>query len=193
MNALINTFYATLYWHLISSVVHNVLMVPDSKVPDSKFHVSNMGPTWVLSAPDEPHVGAMNLAIRGVITGIRFTPLDCEAVHTSAVHFVCCGMPDLKPMLCIILGLSSMYISNIGVSQNIKMINERLDMISCAFGLRIPRRQRACWLVIAVTTDAGFLMTCKNCRECERRQSINYARFQALHHFRIISSRWISV
>ena len=34
-------------------------------VPDSKVHGANMGPTWVLSAPDGPHVGPMNLAIRG--------------------------------------------------------------------------------------------------------------------------------
>ena len=32
--------------------------------PDSKFHGANMGPAWVLSAPDGPHVGPMNLAIR---------------------------------------------------------------------------------------------------------------------------------
>ena len=32
--------------------------------PDSKVHGANMGPTWVLSAPDWPHVGPMNLAIR---------------------------------------------------------------------------------------------------------------------------------
>ena len=34
-------------------------------IPDSKVHVANMGPTWVLSAPDGPHVGPTNLAIRG--------------------------------------------------------------------------------------------------------------------------------
>ena len=34
--------------------------------PDSKVHGANMGPTWVLSAPDGPHVGPMNLAIRVV-------------------------------------------------------------------------------------------------------------------------------
>ena len=34
------------------------------KYPDSKVHGANMGPTWVLSAPDGPHVGPMNLAIR---------------------------------------------------------------------------------------------------------------------------------
>ena len=36
--------------------------------PDSKAHGANMEPTWVLSAPDGPHVGPMNLAIR-VMTG----------------------------------------------------------------------------------------------------------------------------
>ena len=35
------------------------------KAPDSKVHGANMGPTWVLSAPDGPHVGPMNFAIRG--------------------------------------------------------------------------------------------------------------------------------
>ena len=32
--------------------------------PDSKVLGANMGPTWVLSVPDGPHVGPMNLAIR---------------------------------------------------------------------------------------------------------------------------------
>ena len=35
-----------------------------SNIPDSKVHGANMGPTWVLSAPDGPHGGPMNLAIR---------------------------------------------------------------------------------------------------------------------------------
>ena len=35
--------------------------------PDSKVHGANTGPTWVLSAPDGPHVGPMNLAIRVVM------------------------------------------------------------------------------------------------------------------------------
>ena len=38
---------------------------PRHSVPDSKVHVAHMGPTWVLSAPSGPHVGPMNLAIRG--------------------------------------------------------------------------------------------------------------------------------
>ena len=34
------------------------------RYPDSKVHGANIGPTWVLSAPDGPHVGPMNLVIR---------------------------------------------------------------------------------------------------------------------------------
>ena len=37
--------------------------------PDSKVHEANMGPTWVLSAPDGSHVGPMNLAI-SVVTDV---------------------------------------------------------------------------------------------------------------------------
>ena len=33
-------------------------------IPDSKVHGANIGPIWVLSAPEGPHVGPMNLAIR---------------------------------------------------------------------------------------------------------------------------------
>ena len=36
-------------------------------IPDSKVHGVNMGPTWVLSAPDGPHVGRMNIALRDVM------------------------------------------------------------------------------------------------------------------------------
>ena len=35
-------------------------------IPDSKVHGANMGPTWVLSDPDGPHVGPMSLAIRDI-------------------------------------------------------------------------------------------------------------------------------
>ena len=38
--------------------------IPLDAIPESKVHGANMEPTWVLSAPDGPHVGPMNLAIR---------------------------------------------------------------------------------------------------------------------------------
>ena len=34
--------------------------------PDRQVHGANMRPIWVLSAPDGPHVGPMNFAIRKV-------------------------------------------------------------------------------------------------------------------------------
>ena len=36
----------------------------NTEYPASKVHGANMGPTWVLSAPDGLHVGPMNLALR---------------------------------------------------------------------------------------------------------------------------------
>ena len=40
------------------------VVLPLDVFPDSKVHGANMGPTWVLSAPDGPHVDSMNIAIR---------------------------------------------------------------------------------------------------------------------------------
>ena len=37
-------------------------------IPDTKVHGANMRPTWVLPAPDGPHVGPMNLVIRDDIS-----------------------------------------------------------------------------------------------------------------------------
>ena len=38
-----------------------------NNTPDSKVHGANAGPTWVLSAPDGPHIGPVNLAIRDIM------------------------------------------------------------------------------------------------------------------------------
>ena len=46
-------------------VIHSTEYAVQNKAyPDSKVPGANMGPIWVLSAPDGPHVGPMNLAIR---------------------------------------------------------------------------------------------------------------------------------
>ena len=45
---------------------------PWEHIPDSKVHGANMGPTWILSAPDGPHIGPMNLAIG-----------DCREIKTE--------------------------------------------------------------------------------------------------------------
>ena len=47
-------------WHkLLWNVDTNVFFA--SEAPDNKVHEANMGPTWVLSAPDGPHVGPWTL------------------------------------------------------------------------------------------------------------------------------------
>ena len=54
-------------------ILNNGHSLPQSwnfQFPDSKVHGANMGPTWVLSAPDGPHVGPMNLAIRAGMTPV---------------------------------------------------------------------------------------------------------------------------
>ena len=52
-----------------SSGIHGV-HIPSGNInyPDSKVHGANMGPTWVLSAPDGPHVDPMICAIWVVLT-----------------------------------------------------------------------------------------------------------------------------
>ena len=42
--------------------------------PDSKVHVANMGPTWVLVAPGTPHFVPMDLAIRVLLLVKRGIP-----------------------------------------------------------------------------------------------------------------------
>ena len=49
----LHLWWCQLYWACCNKVI-----------PDSKVHGANMGPTWVLSAPDDPHVGPMNLVIK---------------------------------------------------------------------------------------------------------------------------------
>ena len=62
---------------------------------NSKVHGANMGPTWVLSVPDGPHVCPKNLAIRGAfIYGATYLyqPLDtCYICGSSCVS--CAIMP----------------------------------------------------------------------------------------------------
>ena len=52
---------------ITNSYTNNVWGIVCQKHPDSKVHGANRGPTWVLSAPDGPHVGPINLAIRASI------------------------------------------------------------------------------------------------------------------------------
>ena len=58
-------------------------------IPDSKVHGAKKGATWVLSAPDGPHVGPINLAIRVLFVKWLFVDsIDprhslCRSTHST--------------------------------------------------------------------------------------------------------------
>ena len=54
-------------------------------LPDSKVHGPNMGPTWVLWAPDGPHVGPWTLLSGLVIQGTIVLTID--PVHPQSSGF----------------------------------------------------------------------------------------------------------
>ena len=78
-----------LLWTSFSnSIYHSFLLTPTSvlsvspsgfskytDIPDSKAHGTIMEPAWALSAPDGPHIGPMNLAIRDVVILIILSSL----------------------------------------------------------------------------------------------------------------------
>ena len=59
--------------------------------PDSKVHGANMGPAWVLSPLDRPHVGPMNLAIRDTQRDIL-----CIVNRPGRTHFSSGIVQNLK-------------------------------------------------------------------------------------------------
>ena len=64
---------------------------PLNKYPDSKVHVANIGPTWVLSAQAGPHVGPVNLAIRVIMLEHVYTIPKCRCYNrqTKYEHKLC--------------------------------------------------------------------------------------------------------
>ena len=62
--------------------------------PDSKVHGANMGPTWVLSVPDGPHVGPMNLAIR-----VDSPPVPQKGIITAVTATLVKHMSNILPNL----------------------------------------------------------------------------------------------
>ena len=64
-----NAWFWSLPWRNTPWIQHwDIRKLMSIYIPDSKVHGANMGPTWVLSAPDGPHIVPMDLAIRNVIT-----------------------------------------------------------------------------------------------------------------------------
>ena len=54
-------------WIVTGTLAH----LPPNQNPDSKVHEANMGPTWVLSAPDGPHVAPYHLK-KSLLTDMGF-------------------------------------------------------------------------------------------------------------------------
>ena len=74
------------WWHGIDISRYSPCSAPEGltmwrTAPDSKVHGANMEPIWVLSAPDEPHVGPMNLAIRGTFREL------CTRFHDDVIKW----------------------------------------------------------------------------------------------------------
>ena len=59
----ISVFKTATYFFLQFAFRTKSVLILWLTIPDSKVHGANLGPTWVLSAPDGPHVDPMNLAI----------------------------------------------------------------------------------------------------------------------------------
>ena len=56
----VDSMFMETQWALVSPL----LFWKEKRFPESKVHGANIWPTWVLSAPDGPHVGPMSLDIR---------------------------------------------------------------------------------------------------------------------------------
>ena len=77
--------------HNLSSAGH--MHIQNSRLvitPDSKVHGAYMGPTWVLSAPDGPHVGPMNIGIMDYIIRSPRTWQYWATNRHSVVYKVTC-------------------------------------------------------------------------------------------------------
>ena len=76
-------------------------------IPNSKVHGANMGLTWVLSAPDGPHVGPMNLDIRDCII-IKVHPVEERPARVLGMISPC-----LYTEPCVFTFLSVMFGSGV--------------------------------------------------------------------------------
>ena len=72
------------HWNLFLNFQLTLINQHRCRCPDSKVHGANMGPNWVLSAPDGPHVGPMNLAIRVMAWHWTLSePMMCHMCHSA--------------------------------------------------------------------------------------------------------------
>ena len=101
------------------SCFHHVMQVG---IPDSKIHGAKMGPTWVLSAPDGPYVGNMNLTMRDVmwLPSVRTTPYflyNCGLL-TQATPFMTCNPSSMYGLTRADTGLTNVPMARKPTPQN---------------------------------------------------------------------------
>ena len=89
-------------------IQHDNYNSSDKDTPDSKVHGANMGPTWVMSAPDGPHVGHMNLAIKDNMDNPPQVSLDCDIseVHNISL-FVCEANDQSQELLIFVINIQN--------------------------------------------------------------------------------------
>ena len=136
--------------------------------PDSKVHGVNMGPTWVLSAQDGPHVGPMNLAIGGSfrIEEISYASLDNALISGSLCSGVrMCGYPSLNTVIYIVLCFKFCSICNANMifsSRNILVIcsNNIFDLhnlILYSKSYQNTDKQRQRWFRLTVAYGGNLI------------------------------------
>ena len=112
-------------------------------VPDSKVHGTNMGPTWVLSAPDGPHVGPMNLVIRGDLFCFfigNILPISVGSLHWQWGNYTIYSMTMKQPWRIGYLWIWHMYQE---VKQNHNKIDGLFHEICCISGTNEVTRPRS--------------------------------------------------
>ena len=66
-------------------VIHAFTRILGSVTGPLHLTLANVTPTWVLPAPDGPHVGPMNIAIRKIY-GVLFFPAGCLIKHCKTCY-----------------------------------------------------------------------------------------------------------
>ena len=101
-----------------------------SACPDNKVHGANMGPTWVLSAPDGPHVGPMDLAI--------WVDSHCDGMtrHDMIIYHVYDYLSCIVLLVSLEVNLTSLY----HYSYHTEAWNKMADILQTLFSDVLERK-----------------------------------------------------
>ena len=98
---IITVIYRPLWKYTIQEKISSdVVCKTKANFPDSKIHGANMGLTWVLSAPDGPHVSPMNLAIRvGFLMSMTWVRSTRVSEYKTKMMLMAQCKKDVTPLL----------------------------------------------------------------------------------------------